>query len=74
MIRLEFFRRRAGLTTKEFASLIGIAPSNISAIERGWRKPWPKFKQQAADILKIPYEQLWEDNPELDKLLNELIK
>lgn len=69
MTRLEFFRRRAGLTVKEVADRMGIAPANISAIERGWRRPWPKFKKQAAEILQVPYEQLWEENPELDRLL-----
>lgn len=70
MTRLEFFRRRAGLSTKELAARMGIAPANVSAVERGIRKPWPKFKEDSARALNISYADIWLDNNSLDKILS----
>ncbi|MCL6448260.1 MAG: helix-turn-helix transcriptional regulator [Armatimonadetes bacterium] len=68
--RLEFFRRLAGLNHREFAKKLGVAPTNVSLIERGYRKPWPAFKERAAAVLRVDYETLWGDNPLLDQILS----
>jgi transcriptional regulator with XRE-family HTH domain len=58
---LEVERRRAGMTIKKLADKMGISGSLVSQIENGVRKPYPKFRRQASEILGVPEELLFDD-------------
>lgn len=49
---LKLLRERAGLNQREFGSLVGYGPDQISAMERGVRTPRPEFLRKADDILQ----------------------
>ncbi|MEV5876933.1 helix-turn-helix transcriptional regulator [Streptomyces sp. NPDC052101] len=49
--QLKLLRERAGLSQKEFGSLVGYGPDQISAMERGVRTPRPEFLQRADEVL-----------------------
>lgn len=57
--KLEVERRRAGLTIKELAEKMGISASLVNQIEKGTRRPYPKFRREAAQILGVPEDQLF---------------
>ncbi|MEU3858949.1 helix-turn-helix transcriptional regulator [Streptomyces sp. NPDC028722] len=49
--QLRLMRERAGLSQREFGSLVNFGPDQISAMERGVRTPRPEFLQRADEIL-----------------------
>ncbi|MEU0053025.1 helix-turn-helix transcriptional regulator [Streptomyces sp. NPDC006309] len=50
--QLRLMRERAGLSQREFGSLVNFGPDQISAMERGVRTPRPEFLQRADEILQ----------------------
>ena len=58
--KLEIARREKGLNAKKLAKLMGISPVIISQIETGERKPYPKFKRLASEILDVPERKLFQ--------------
>jgi len=53
------YRQRAGLTQVELARKACIAESNLSAIECGRLKPWPKAKRAIVRALKVRIEEVF---------------
>ena len=56
---LEIVRKRGGLTGRELASAVGVHPSYISQIERGWRRPSRRLEERFSDYLDTPVEVLF---------------
>ncbi|WP_225825921.1 helix-turn-helix domain-containing protein [Streptomyces naphthomycinicus] len=50
--QLKLLREKAGLNQREFGTLVGYGPDQISAMERGVRTPRPEFLQRADEILQ----------------------
>ncbi len=59
--KLEIERRRAGLTIKKLAEKLKVSNSLVCQIEKGARKPYPKFKRGVAEILGVPEKVLFEE-------------
>ncbi|WP_052210495.1 helix-turn-helix domain-containing protein [Thermoanaerobacter sp. YS13] len=64
MTKLEYLRRQKGLTQREFAEKLHISQSIISQIERGFRKPYPKFMELVSKVLEVPQSELFTENGE----------
>ncbi|MBE3578868.1 helix-turn-helix domain-containing protein [Caldanaerobacter subterraneus] len=58
MTKLEFLRRSMGLSQRKFAEELGIHPTIVSQVEKGFRKPYPKFLQKAAEVLGVQVTDL----------------
>ncbi len=65
MTRLEFLRKTKGFTQREFAEKLGIHPTIVSQVEKGFRKPYPKFLQKAAEILEVEVTDLVDEKNNL---------
>ena len=51
-MKLKEARQDAGLRQDQFAHLMGpISPVNVSQVESGTRKAWPRFRARASAIL-----------------------
>jgi transcriptional regulator with XRE-family HTH domain len=57
--QLKVFREKAGFTQVELARRIKMAPQNLSSIENGRLKPWPKVKCKLARVLKVTESELF---------------
>ena len=57
--KLELTRRQKGFRAKELAKRMEISPVIVSQIETGERKPYPKFKRLASEILEVPEDILF---------------
>ena len=53
------YRLRAGLSQTELARRIRVAPQNLSSIERGQLKAWPRIKKSLARALKVKESALF---------------
>ncbi|WP_043883840.1 helix-turn-helix domain-containing protein [Caldanaerobacter subterraneus] len=62
MTKLEYLRRQKGMTQREFAEKLHISQSIISQVERGFRKPYPKFMKLVSKALKVPQSELFTEN------------
>jgi putative transcriptional regulator len=60
MTKLEFVRRNSGLSQTALAHHAGIHPTAITQVEKGNRKPWPKFRAQVAACLNVDESELFE--------------
>lgn len=72
MIRLREERLRRGLSQTKLSIMTGIASTDISAIENGWKKPFPGWKKRIAGALEVEdseAEWLFEEVVCLDKKL-----
>ncbi len=49
-----------GLTQKELAAILGIARTTLSNVENGHVRPWPRLRINAARVLGVPEEDLFE--------------
>lgn len=68
MLRLREERQRQGLSQVKLSMLTGIASTDISAIENGWKKPFPGWKKRIARALRIQEseaEQLFKEIKEV---------
>lgn len=59
LTKVEFYRRLAGLSTVELAGVLGVHPSNISHLERLYRKPWPQIRHRLAEVLGVTETELF---------------
>jgi transcriptional regulator with XRE-family HTH domain len=59
--KLRRVRMASGLSQVEFARLLRVAQADVSTIETGRRSPWPAFRRKAADVLRMPEADLFED-------------
>lgn len=57
--RLEIVRKQRGVRAVELARAVGVAPSHISQIERGWRTPSSSVMERAASALRTPVSELF---------------
>jgi putative transcriptional regulator len=62
MTNLEFVRRKLGLSQLELGKRAGIHSTAIVQVERGHRKPWPKFRKLMATELCVLEEELFNIN------------
>ncbi len=60
MTRIEFLRKEIELTQSQFARQIGESQCNISQIERGIRKPWPRVRKAISDALGVSEVDLFD--------------
>ena len=62
--RIKQFRERQGLSQVELARRAHTAGPNLSAVERGERKAWPKLRRNLARVLKTSQNELFRDEKE----------
>ncbi|EGL83659.1 helix-turn-helix domain protein [Caldalkalibacillus thermarum TA2.A1] len=62
MTKLEFLRRSRGLSQVELAERLGVHPTIIVHIERGYRKPYPKIREALADFFGISEARLFHED------------
>lgn len=53
MLRLREERIKQGISQTKLSGLTGIAAADISAIENGWKKPFPGWKKRIIKALGI---------------------
>ena len=58
---LKVWREHRGLTQKQLANIVGVAPGHISHLETGHRRPGRKLIARLAAALQVPEEILLED-------------
>ena len=58
----ELERRLQGKTHKNISDTYGGNPCDISQIERGHRKPWPKLRKAIAAALNVDERDLFEED------------
>lgn len=51
-----------GLTQEHLAARLGIARSTLSSVENGHVKPWPRLRADAAEVLGVTSETLFDDS------------
>lgn len=56
---IELIRRKKNFSQKELAKRIGEIASNLSQIECGYRKPWPKVRKTIAEALECSEDDLF---------------
>ncbi len=61
-IKLQLKRIESGITALHFASALQISPTKLSLIENGHIEPEWWIKERSAEVLNIPYEDLWGKN------------
>jgi transcriptional regulator with XRE-family HTH domain len=59
--RLRQERRRRGLSQTKLSALTGIAATDLGAIERGIKYPWPGWRRRIAAAFKLPESALFPD-------------
>ncbi len=62
MTRIEFLRRELGWKQKELADQYNGHSCDISQIELGVRKPWPRVRKSIAQALGVSEADLFDDN------------
>lgn len=53
MLRLQEERKKRGMSQTKLSGLTGIASTDISAIENGWKKPFPGWKKKITKALNL---------------------
>lgn len=61
MTRVEFLRREQGLTQKQLANMVNEWRNNLSDVERGARRPWPRLRKSLAEALGVREEDLFDE-------------
>ncbi len=64
-------RERAGLTQAQVAEAVGIAPSNLSALENGHRAASPALVERILGAMRRPSEALAAHREEVRRLIEE---
>lgn len=59
MSKLKELRLAKGLTQTELGRRIRIAPSAISAVEAGDRRPWKNFRKRVARVIGVPEAEIF---------------
>ena len=57
--RIKEFRLKAGLSQTRLANKIGLASSNLTNLENGKLKPWPKVRRALARTLGAEEAELF---------------
>ena len=57
---LKIKRIERGIKVYDFAAALGNSPSKLSLIENGLEQPDWWFKERSAEILNVPFDELWE--------------
>ena len=65
--RLSYFRKKRGLTQKEFAEALGISRNMVLHYERSCPNPTMDFVLKAAETLDVSLDELFELKPEKNK-------
>ena len=65
--KIREFREKAGISQVELARRSKMASTNLSAIERGTLKAWPKVKKAISRALKMAEGEIWPANAEVLK-------
>jgi len=52
-------RLERGITQTKLAARLGIAQSNLSAVENGRLAPWPKLRRELAELLNVDESKLF---------------
>ena len=60
MTKLEQARRARKFSQMELAARAKVAQSDVSSIERGWRKPYPGQAKRLARVLGLAPDELTE--------------
>ena len=60
--RIRERRRELGLSQTKLSCLIGIAESNLSNVELGKLKPWPKVRKDLSKTLGLSEKELFPDD------------
>jgi len=60
--RIRELRERRSYGQRELAQLVGLTPNSMWAIEAGRQRPRPATLRKIAQLLKVPVEQLTQDN------------
>ena len=60
--RIRERRTELGLSQTKLACLIGMAESNLSNLELGKWKPWPKARKDLAKALGVTEEELFPED------------
>lgn len=58
MTRLEYERKKRGWTQTDLAYHAKVSVPDISKIERGWMKPFPRYAKRLSEVLGIPEDEL----------------
>ena len=56
---LRLYRKKYYLTQKMFSELIEVNQSNVSSVELGKIKAWPKLRYYAAKLFKVPQKKIF---------------
>jgi putative transcriptional regulator len=67
MNNLELYRRKKGISQTQLGLKIGIHPTNITMVERGHRRAWPKLRKQIAEELGVLEELLFDEEGNLKR-------
>lgn len=72
MLQLRVERQRRGLSQTKLSGMTGIASTDISAIENGWKRPFPGWRKRIAKALGVPeseanklFEEIEEEKTQL---------
>ena len=58
MTKIELERRKANLTQKQLAALIGVTDSAVCYWETHTTKPSVNYVEKMASVLNVPYDRL----------------
>ena len=70
--KIKQFRERQGLSQVELARRAHTAGPNLSAVERGERKAWPKLRRNLARALKTSQSELFGTEKQTCKTENKI--
>jgi transcriptional regulator with XRE-family HTH domain len=59
MSKLKEERLKKGLTQAQLSALKGLAPQDISALENGWRRPFPVWRKKLSQALDKTESELF---------------
>lgn len=62
MNQLRAERLRRGWSLVRVSALTGIAPGDLSMLERGLRPPFPGWRRRLARAFKLPEAELFQEN------------
>ncbi|MCL2788201.1 MAG: XRE family transcriptional regulator [Micrococcales bacterium] len=69
MVDIRNEREQVGLTQNQLARMAGVAPSNLSAIESGRRRPSPQMVERLRAAMRRPSTALAEHREEVMELI-----
>ncbi|MGE5593426.1 MAG: helix-turn-helix domain-containing protein [Betaproteobacteria bacterium] len=64
MIKIKAARLAKGWTQRDLAFYARLSEAEVSKLERGWHKPFPRQAARLAEVLGLRPEELLEEVPE----------